>query len=231
VGAVALSTTPPDVTARLLWPDSITTWALPVTEGERRFVQAGEGSVAHKLGFAAAGGVRGSMVLLSTFGVIGHHTPEHCYASSGWRVAGARDVLLPSELVIRQLDLVAPSHVTAQAVYWFQSPRESTSDFSRRLFSTLWQKDDAPWVLVSILFESTAPLTGTETIPVMGLSPAQRAVIEASRAAVTALFFSQATRSGADPTRPGTAAGNAGTVPTHFLDSDPVASPIDGGAS
>lgn len=109
-----------------------------------------------------------SMVLVWSRVWKAHHVPENCYISQGYSLAdkGVWQLQQQASPVhhLRHLTLTPPALSTARTtttapqktqsgVYWFQSKRRSTPDYSSRVMDNLLHSGEE-WVMVSILWQS-----------------------------------------------------------------------------
>ncbi|MBD2022458.1 exosortase O [Leptolyngbya sp. FACHB-36] len=139
--------TVPDVT-KLHWSIAAQLQTIPLTPVEQRFFATHPGVVVHKQRFDYQGST-GSILLVASPSLQVHHAPELCLIGSGFHLDHIAPQQFAAGPLTRWLSLNDKTHT---AVYWFQSPNQTTGDFLTRF----WQeasRQQSSWTLVSILFD------------------------------------------------------------------------------
>lgn len=134
--------------ANLKWSKEIQTQPIPLTSVEKDFFATHTGVIAEKQRFQFQG-LTGSILLVASPTLQAHHPPEMCLIGSGFRLDRIMQQQFAPGLLGRWLSLDNKTH---SAVYWFQSPHQTTGDFLVRF----WQeasRQESSWTLVSILFD------------------------------------------------------------------------------
>lgn len=120
--------------------------------------------------------MQGSLILVSSSYWKAHHDPRNCYRSQGiavdveetWRIVPGKNV--------KYLGLNGGAQ---SAVYWFQSNKNYTADFSARVFSAL--KDNAErWLMVSIHFNHPVDVENARRVQQV-LEPALEAALNTDK--------------------------------------------------
>lgn len=97
--------------------------------------------------------VAGTLMLVSSQTWRGQHRPERCFQVFGLTISESFTYLAAPEFPLRHLSLSAsgvPGQVSA--VYWLQSPSQTTEDYAQRIWGDLSPERER-WVLVTVLFE------------------------------------------------------------------------------
>lgn len=147
----AVSRSLPDL-AHLRWSKLTHVQPIALNSTEQEFFADHPGVVAQKQRFQFEG-LTGSILFVASPTLQAHHAPELCLIGSGYRLEQIVPQQAATGLFTRWLLL---NQGTQTAVYWFQSPRQTTGDFLVRF----WQeasRQDASWTLVSILFDRAYP--------------------------------------------------------------------------
>jgi exosortase/archaeosortase family protein len=134
--------------ANLQWSSAIQTQPIELSPVEKEFFATRLGVVAQKQHFEFPG-LTGSILFVSSPSLKVHHAPEMCLASIGFRLDRLAEQQFAPKLFGRWLSL---NNQTKSAVYWFQSPHQTTGD----LLVRFWQqasRQESSWTLVSILFD------------------------------------------------------------------------------
>jgi len=101
----------------------------------------------------AAQPVTGTFMLLTSQTWRGQHRPERCFQVYGLTVSETYTYLAGADFPMRYLALTAPGTLPpVSAVYWLQSPSQTTEDFGRRIWADLSPQRER-WVLVTVLFD------------------------------------------------------------------------------
>ncbi|UBF25496.1 exosortase O [Kovacikia minuta CCNUW1] len=143
----------PDLT-RLNWSIAAQPQAIPLTPTEQEFFATDPRVVVSKQRFND-GGLTGSVLFVASPRLQMHHAPELCLIGSGFHLDHMISQLFEAGLSARWLSLDQKKQT---AVYWFQSPQQTTGDFLTRF----WQeasRQQSSWTLVSILFDDFHPPT------------------------------------------------------------------------
>ncbi|GET40516.1 exosortase O [Microseira wollei] len=143
----AISNSLPNL-ANLQWSSAIQTQPIELTLVEKDFFATHPGVVTQKQHFEFPG-LTGSILFVSGPTLQAHHAPEMCLVGSGFRLDQIVQQQFAPRLFGRWLSLDDQTH---SAVYWFQSPHQTTGDFLVRF----WQqasRQESSWTLVSILFD------------------------------------------------------------------------------
>ena len=91
----------------------------------------------------------GTVVLVVSRSWLAHHSPTQCLEAGGWSLVEDRPVRIDGGGVRVASAARGPDRATA--LWWYQSPDQQTDDHTVRVLSGL--HSDAPWVLISVLFE------------------------------------------------------------------------------
>lgn len=134
--------------AHLKWSKAIQTQPIPLTSVEQDFFATHTGVIAEKQRFQFEG-LTGSILLVASPTLQAHHAPELCLIGSGFRLDRIMQQQFAPGLLGRWLSLNDKTH---SAVYWFQSPHQTTGDFLVRFWQEASRRESS-WTLVSILFD------------------------------------------------------------------------------
>jgi exosortase O len=143
----AISNSLPNL-ANLQWSSAIQTQPIELTLVEKDFFATHPSVVTQKQHFEFPG-LTGSILFVSGPTLQAHHAPEMCLVGSGFRLDQIVQQQFAPRLFGRWLSLDDQTH---SAVYWFQSPHQTTGD----LLVRFWQqasRQESSWTLVSILFD------------------------------------------------------------------------------
>ncbi|HAX80897.1 MAG TPA: exosortase O [Cyanobacteria bacterium UBA11372] len=143
----AISTSLPNL-ANLQWSSAIQTQPIELSPVEKEFFATRLGVVAQKQHFEFQG-LTGSILFVASPTLKVHHAPEMCLASIGFRLDRLAEQQFAPKLFGRWLSL---DNQTKSAVYWFQSPHQTTGDLLVRFWQQASRKESS-WTLVSILFD------------------------------------------------------------------------------
>ncbi len=141
-------------------PQALKAKAIPLNESELDLVQRFGNGHALKRRFDAPG-FRGSLLISYSPSWRAHHPPELCLTSGGIKLEEIRPLSLRPGRKARMLKLSNGR----TAIYWYQSPEQTTPDMLSRIGSEL-SGGQRRWVLVSILLDpgSHAPNLFLNTI-------------------------------------------------------------------
>jgi exosortase O len=111
------------------------------------------GDVADAAAGKAGPGLSGSMLLVSSQTWRAHHRPEACLEVYGFTVDHSFTTLVTPDFPVRVLALEAEQgEELATAVYWLQSPGQTTDDYAARIWADL-APERQRWVLITVLFD------------------------------------------------------------------------------
>ncbi len=119
---------------------------LKLTEEERSFLLKNQNDKAVKYKFQTTE-FSGSLLLSITEDWKAHHKPELCLTSSGLSIDNIETVMFDKDFQVKRIDF---KNKEIKAYYWFQSNKETTFDFSSRIWKSLTGKQKK-WTLVSII--------------------------------------------------------------------------------
>jgi exosortase O len=135
-------------------PVDVQTWLLPglavedlpLSDAELEALRRDGADAVSRYAFRR-GSLSGSMSLVTSSTWRGHHLPERCLEVNGLAIDGASTHLVAPEFPIRAVSLEGGGQ---SAAYWFQSADLVTDDYTRRIWSDVFERQT--WVLVSVLF-------------------------------------------------------------------------------
>ena len=145
---------------KLNWPKSFELKPLAYTDLETEFLKE-QGGKCQKLSFTN-GELEGSILLIKSEGWLGHHKPEHCIKAGGNDIQGIKTIMLNPKTSLKWMQV----NKTSSACYWFQSPNESTDDYSTRIWSEIFQRQN-DWFLVSVVFNNQKEYQPNKINPVL----------------------------------------------------------------
>ncbi|MBW4623056.1 MAG: exosortase O [Cyanosarcina radialis HA8281-LM2] len=131
--------------------------SIPLTKFERNFFAEYPQTIAQKQRFKSDN-LSGSILLVSTTSWQAHHAPELCFVGNGFAVEQMNKERLSPEVIGRWLSL---ENGQMNAVYWFQSNRQTTDEFISRFWSDVTRQQKS-WTLVSVLFDEPEKVDSSE---------------------------------------------------------------------
>ncbi len=134
--------------SRLQWAEPMQTQPLALNSQEQKFFANYPGVTTRKQQFKY-GDLTGTSVLVASPTWQAHHSPEVCLASIGYKIAPEIQQLVTPEVTARWLSL---DDGTKSAVYWFQSAKKTTDNFSSRFWDEVFRRESR-WTMVSVVFD------------------------------------------------------------------------------
>jgi exosortase O len=134
--------------SRLQWTEPMQAQPLALNPSEQKFFANYPGVTTRKQQFKY-GDLTGTSVLVASPTWQAHHSPEVCLASIGYKIAPEIQRLVTPDVTARWLSL---DDGKKSAVYWFQSAKSTTDDFSSRFWDEVFRRESR-WTMVSIVFD------------------------------------------------------------------------------
>jgi exosortase O len=136
--------------SRLEWAEPMQTQPLALNPSEQKFFANYPGVTTRKQQFQY-GDLTGTSVLVASPTWQAHHSPEVCLASIGYKIAPEIKQLVTPEVTARWLSL---DDGKKSAVYWFQSAKSTTDNFSSRFWDEVFRRE-SQWTMVSVVFDKS----------------------------------------------------------------------------
>jgi exosortase O len=134
--------------SRLQWAEPMQTQPLDLNPSEQKFFANYPGVTTRKQQFQY-GDLTGTSVLVASPTWQAHHSPEVCLASIGYKIAPEIQQLVTPDVTARWLSL---DDGKKSAVYWFQSAKSTTDNFSSRFWDEVFRRESR-WTMVSVVFD------------------------------------------------------------------------------
>lgn len=142
----------------IILPAELHSQPMALAPGERDFFIA-QSAQAEKFRFQSAT-LSGSILLVRSRYWKAQHDPRNCYTAGGHRIDLEETWILPQGDTVKHLLLDRGSR---SAIYWFQSDRRRTSDFTSRVLWA-WRNPQANWLMISVLFDRKIDQQDSERI-------------------------------------------------------------------
>jgi exosortase O len=136
-------------------PEVISTQPVSLSNQESDFF--GTEAIATKQRFKF-GNLTGSMLLVNSSSWRTQHPPELCLRGSGLKVNTMASQNMSKDFPLRWLSL---ENGKMSAMYWFQSPNQTTDELLTRMWSET-RRGDRPWIMVSVLFDRSQSSDSSE---------------------------------------------------------------------
>ncbi len=107
---------------------------------------------AHKYRFQLDNNTNASLIAVHSTYWKDQHDPKNCLISQGYNISNDTTLRLATTQSVRYLDLIKDGNKYV-AIYWFQNANHMTDDYSKRIFTSIFNKHN-PWVLASMLIEN-----------------------------------------------------------------------------
>lgn len=133
---------------------------LPLTNGEKELYSTYGISSYNKMRFYNHI-LSGSVLIVESSQWKSHHNPHKCFQAQGLSIQKTTLIPLDTNNAICESHLVGQKQ-NRTAYSWFQSPKEITDDYSKRIWKHLFHKEKR-WVMVTILFDRITSLEDQES--------------------------------------------------------------------
>jgi len=134
---------------QILWPAEIASERLPLTSVEERFFNRYQNNTKSEKWRFTVGNLSGSFLVVASTSWQTYHPPELCLMGMGLKIDSVKTSAIAPDIQGRWLSL---DNGQFSAVYWLQSPQQTTDDLSKRIWSEISHQSHN-WVLISILFD------------------------------------------------------------------------------
>ncbi len=134
---------------KITWPAQIVSERLPLTTVEERFFKRYQNNTNPEKWRFTVGNLSGSLLIVASTSWQTYHPPELCLMGMGLKIDSVKTSAIAPNIQGRWLSL---DNGQFSAVYWLQSPQQTTDDLSKRIWSEISHQSHN-WVLISILFD------------------------------------------------------------------------------